>query len=94
MSWQEYVDSVLIGSTHIKQAAIFGHDGMVWATSPGFSITQEQVLGILKAFTDPSLIRANGILVGQDKVGSLSWLSYRLSLLYGWLFLVCDASDP
>lgn len=38
MSWQEYVDNQLIGTGKIVQAAIYGHNGSLWATSPGFSV--------------------------------------------------------
>lgn len=33
MSWQAFVDTNLVGSGHLLQAAIFGHDKNVWAKS-------------------------------------------------------------
>ena len=37
MSWQAYVDSNLVGTKFVTQAAIFGHDGGKWAASAGFA---------------------------------------------------------
>jgi hypothetical protein len=39
MSWQTYVDTNLVGTGHIKQGAIIGHNGSVWATTPGFNVS-------------------------------------------------------
>jgi len=39
MSWQEYVDNQLLATGKIAQAAIYGHDGSLWATSPGFAVS-------------------------------------------------------
>lgn len=38
MSWQTYVDSNLVGTGKLNQAAIHGHNGGLWATSAGFSV--------------------------------------------------------
>lgn len=39
MSWQAYVDTNLIGTGKIKDAAIHGAaDGALWATSKGFNV--------------------------------------------------------
>ncbi|KAI0533398.1 profilin [Xylaria digitata] len=39
MSWQQYIDSSLVGSGHIDQAAIVSAAGdSVWATSAGFNV--------------------------------------------------------
>lgn len=39
MSWQAYVDSNLVGTGKLLKAAIHGHDGSLWATSAGFSVS-------------------------------------------------------
>lgn len=39
MSWQAYVDNQLLATGKIAQAAIYGHNGSLWATSPGFSVS-------------------------------------------------------
>jgi profilin len=38
MSWQAYVDNQLLATGKIAQAAIYGHNGSLWATSPGFQV--------------------------------------------------------
>jgi len=39
MSWQAYVDTNLVGTKKVAKAAIFGHDGTLWATSKGFNVS-------------------------------------------------------
>ena len=38
MSWQGYVDTNLVGTGKVSEAAIIGLKGGVWATSPGFNV--------------------------------------------------------
>lgn len=38
MSWQQYVDSNLVGTGHVSQAAIVGVGGGIWAKSAGFNV--------------------------------------------------------
>lgn len=38
MSWQAYVDTNLIGTGHVSQAAIYGLNGGEWAKSAGFQV--------------------------------------------------------
>jgi len=61
MSWQTYVDSNLVGSGTLKQAAIFGHDGGQWATSAGFACKPDEIKTLFAAYKDPSGIRSSGI---------------------------------
>lgn len=65
MSWQAYVDTNLVGTGKILKAAIFGHDGSLWATSKGFNVTEIQPL--LASFKDASGIRANGLHIAGAK---------------------------
>ncbi|KAJ3055736.1 profilin, required for normal timing of actin polymerization in response to thermal stress [Rhizophlyctis rosea] len=67
MSWQSYVDTNLLGTRKITKAAIHGLDGSLWATSKGFSVTPTEAQALIKAFTDASGIRANGLHVGGTK---------------------------
>lgn len=39
MSWQGYVDTNLVGTGKISQAAIIGLKGGVWATSSDFNVS-------------------------------------------------------
>ncbi|KAI7879733.1 Profilin/allergen [Lichtheimia hyalospora FSU 10163] len=61
MSWQQYVDSNLIGTGSVSQAAIYGHNGSQWAVSPGFQLKAEEVQEIVNGFTNPDGIRASGV---------------------------------
>ena len=67
MSWQEYVDNNLVGTGHVKKAAIVGHDGSTWAASAGFSVSAADAKKILGAFSNPADVLANGIHLGADK---------------------------
>lgn len=61
MSWQEYVDSNLMcplteEGTTLKGAAIFGHDGGVWASSPEFpDVSEAEVATLMSAYNDISI---------------------------------------
>ncbi|KAI8820377.1 profilin [Fimicolochytrium jonesii] len=61
MSWQQYVDSNLVGTGKIARAAIYGLDGSLWATTQGFSPAAPEVAALTKGFTDASGLRASGI---------------------------------
>lgn len=39
MSWQSYVDTNLVGTGNVTQAAIIGLKGGVWASSSGFTVS-------------------------------------------------------
>jgi len=67
MSWQEYVDTQLVGTGHVSKAAIIGLDGTQWAASSGFAVTPAEGRGIVSAFNDASAIFASGIRLGNDK---------------------------
>jgi len=71
MSWQAYVDTNLVGTGKVKNAAIFGHNGSEWATSPGFKMTETEAKNIIAAFDDPTNVRANGIFAASEKYFAL-----------------------
>jgi profilin len=54
MSWQDYVDKQLIGSGRVKEAAICGLDGNVWARSGTFNVSTH-------VFSHNNDIQPNGI---------------------------------
>ncbi|CAG8718770.1 18218_t:CDS:2, partial [Acaulospora morrowiae] len=72
MSWQEYVDNQLVVHECISQAAIYGQNGSLWATSPGFSLSPEEVTSIVEAFGNAEKIQANGIFCNSHKYFALS----------------------
>lgn len=50
MSWQAYIDSSLIGTGFVAQAAIHGLDGNPWAFSPGFNVTPAEAQKLIQGF--------------------------------------------
>ncbi|XP_070538414.1 profilin-2-like [Ptychodera flava] len=67
MSWQVYVDQSLLSTGKVSKAAIHGHDGNLWATSTGFSVTNAEVLKLVEAYKDPSGIQAGGLHLAGTK---------------------------
>jgi len=66
MSWQVYVDSNLVGSGKVQQAAIIGLQGGVWAASPGFSLSADEQKAVTKVHLDPGKAQSEGVrLAGQ-----------------------------
>jgi profilin len=80
MSWQDYVDVNLVGSGKVSRACIIGLDGGVWASSPGFQVSGDEATKLLKAFQDPSGIRANGLYANGQRVKPFLNLNTRIFL--------------
>ena len=60
------MDTMLVGSGMVKKAAIFQlKDGRQLACSVNIDMTSRDALQLIKAFTDPSDIRANGVWIGD-----------------------------
>ncbi|CAG8571085.1 4473_t:CDS:2 [Diversispora eburnea] len=72
MSWQEYIDNQLLGTGKIVQAAIYGQNGSLWATSKGFSLSPEEVTTLVESFVDSAKIQENGIYCNGVKYFTLS----------------------
>ncbi len=71
MSWQEYVDSHLVGTGTVKKAIILGHDSSNWAATAGFSIKADEAKKLVAAFNDPSGALAAGVMLGGAKYMTL-----------------------
>ncbi|OMH84286.1 Profilin-1A [Zancudomyces culisetae] len=71
MSWQAYVDNNLTGTGYISQAAIYGKDGALWASSKDFKMSKEEFDTVSKAFDDPSKIRGSGLFANDVKYFAL-----------------------
>ena len=71
MSWQTYVDSQMI-EKKLKQAAIAGLDGSIWAKSNDFNISPEEVKKVLNSYTDTSVMASSGINLAGQKYFFLS----------------------
>jgi len=67
MSWQDYVDSHLVGTGKVKKAAILGQQGGVWATSDGYELSAQEQAAVLDAFDNPGEARASGIRLAGTK---------------------------
>eukprot|EP01123_Difflugia_compressa_P010740 TRINITY_DN3_c0_g2_i1.p1 TRINITY_DN3_c0_g2~~TRINITY_DN3_c0_g2_i1.p1 ORF type:complete len:127 (-),score=21.46 TRINITY_DN3_c0_g2_i1:198-578(-) len=67
MSWQSYVDTNLVGTGLVTVASITGHDGSVWATSPGFNVSADEIKKLVAGFNDPSPLRASGMFINGEK---------------------------
>ncbi|KAL4400398.1 profilin, required for normal timing of actin polymerization in response to thermal stress [Malassezia pachydermatis] len=67
MSWQGYVDTNLVGTGKVSQAAILGLKGGVWATSAGFTISPEEQNAIIKGLDDPAPLQASGVYANGKK---------------------------
>jgi len=71
MSWQTYVDSNLVGTGEVSQAAILGlaGGGSVWAKSSDLNITNDETRAIVAGFaaSDKSSFQTNGLRVGGVK---------------------------
>lgn len=69
--WQAYVDNSLVGTQCVTKGALAGFDGSVWAVSPAFPVTKDEVLKLAKGFTDPSSVQSNGFNVAGVKYRTL-----------------------
>eukprot|EP01123_Difflugia_compressa_P003734 TRINITY_DN15035_c0_g1_i1.p1 TRINITY_DN15035_c0_g1~~TRINITY_DN15035_c0_g1_i1.p1 ORF type:complete len:127 (-),score=27.57 TRINITY_DN15035_c0_g1_i1:97-477(-) len=67
MSWQPFVDVTLVNTGHVRSGAIFGHDGVQWATSPGLDITAAEANALISGFNDATFLRQCGIFLSGDK---------------------------
>ncbi|XP_072033644.1 profilin-2-like [Amphiura filiformis] len=68
--WQGYIDN-LIKTKAVAKAAIFGHDGSQWATSPGFTVSKAEhqpLFGALKKEgSATATLQAGGIKMNGQK---------------------------
>ncbi|KAG8853824.1 profilin, required for normal timing of actin polymerization in response to thermal stress [Tulasnella sp. 330] len=73
MSWQAYVDTHLIGTGKISQAAIVGlaPNGGVWATSSGFTISAEEQTAIRNTLVNPENALTTGLRIAGTKYFAL-----------------------
>ncbi|CAG8958462.1 hypothetical protein HYALB_00001405 [Hymenoscyphus albidus] len=71
MSWQAYIDSSLIGSGHVDKGAIISAAGdSVWATSPDFTVSPEEMKEVVAGLSGKTdNLYANGLhIAGQRYV--------------------------
>merc|ERR1711936_1264433 len=71
MSWQDYVNTQLVGKD-LKNAAIAGHDGNLWAKSENFNVTQDEMKAILENYGSQENSASSGFSLGGQKYFYLS----------------------
>ena len=72
MSWQDYVDSQLVGTGLVKWAAIIGLDGTIWAKSAEFDLTAVESKTFATNYSSVEFFQANGLVLAQTKFIFLS----------------------
>ncbi|KAI5993448.1 profilin [Pisolithus albus] len=62
MSWQGFIDKGLLEGGIVREAAIFGIEGGIWAQSAGCNISEDEQRAIVDGLNDPPLreIRVGG----------------------------------
>jgi len=71
MGWQDYIDTQLVGR-ELKEAAIAGHDGNVWAKSTNFNVTPGEIQAILNNYSSQESLASTGFSLGGTKYFYLS----------------------
>eukprot|EP00173_Palmaria_palmata_P003297 Plantae.Rhodophyta-Palmaria_palmata.ctg3441.p1 GENE.Plantae.Rhodophyta-Palmaria_palmata.ctg3441~~Plantae.Rhodophyta-Palmaria_palmata.ctg3441.p1 ORF type:complete len:144 (-),score=26.52 Plantae.Rhodophyta-Palmaria_palmata.ctg3441:681-1112(-) len=68
MSWQTYIDDHLLAAGFMY-ASIVGHDGSLWASSPGYNVLPEEAKKMATLLTGSSLdsISGSGFTVAGQK---------------------------
>ncbi|KAG7088215.1 hypothetical protein E1B28_012232 [Marasmius oreades] len=80
MSWQEYVDTNLVGSGKVSRAAIIGLAGSVWACTPGFTLSAEEQRAIVNGFSQPDAVQTSGLRLAGQKYFTISANSQSIYL--------------
>eukprot|EP00090_Calanus_glacialis_P004156 TRINITY_DN13071_c0_g1_i1.p1 TRINITY_DN13071_c0_g1~~TRINITY_DN13071_c0_g1_i1.p1 ORF type:complete len:126 (+),score=35.03 TRINITY_DN13071_c0_g1_i1:55-432(+) len=71
MSWQDYVNTQLVGK-NLKEAAIAGHDGNLWAKSANFNVTSGEIQTILQNYDTQHNLASTGFSLAGQKYFYLS----------------------
>jgi len=77
MSWQSYVDDNLVGTGLILKAAMTGHDGSIWAITPGFNLTEAEVRALVAGYTSQADFQSKGIFIEGVKYQYLQIIDDR-----------------
>ena len=59
--WEAFISQSLEGSGFVTQACIIGHDGEIWAVSPGLNFVPENAQSIARAFNNPAALPSTGL---------------------------------
>ncbi|KAL2832566.1 profilin [Aspergillus cavernicola] len=70
--WQGYVDSSLMGTGQFDKAAIVSYDfSGVEASTPGFTVSPQELQALNSAFSDSNYAMQNGFSIGGEKFFSI-----------------------
>ena len=72
MTWQAYVNDQLLSTQKIRHAIICGHDGTMWASSTGFSVTADELKSLVSKYEDVGTMSTNGLRLAGKKYMYLS----------------------
>merc|ERR1712001_460965 len=72
MSWQSYVDDQLLNTKMVTHAVICGHDGNIWASSPGFAVTPDELRALIAKYNNTDQLAMNGVTIAGKKYMYLS----------------------
>lgn len=67
MSWDNYIDKYMISTKNITKGAIYGIEGGKWAGTNDLQITHQELLRLVKGFTDLDVIKSNGPVISGKK---------------------------
>ncbi len=67
MSWQSYVDDQLLSTKMVTHAVICGHDGSIWAQSPNFSVTADELKALIAKYGSTDQLAQSGVTIGGTK---------------------------
>jgi len=68
MSWQAYVDTSLVSTGYVDKAAIFNSEGnSVWASSPGFTISPQEMAEVIACYKDNTKAFGSGFYIAGVK---------------------------
>ncbi|KAL1507140.1 hypothetical protein AB1Y20_007993 [Prymnesium parvum] len=67
MSWQQYVDSNLVGTGTVTAAGIYDLQGNPWAYSAGFAAQVAEVAAVSAHFAEPAGLAATGATIAGVK---------------------------
>jgi len=72
MSWQSYIDDQLMNTGFVKNSAIAGHDGNIWASNAGFNVTTSELKKLLDNYENQDQLAMNGAKFADQKYMFLS----------------------
>ena len=75
MSWQDYISQQLLAK-NLKDGAIAGKDGQIWAKSPDFHVTPEEILRLVENYDSQEKLAATGFQLAGQKYFYLSGNDY------------------